>query len=97
MEFEWDFVKSERNRDLRGFDFAFASQIFGSRCVDLPDARHDYGEQRILALGFALGVPLTVVFTDRVRLDGTVVRRIISARLSNKRERVRYGQETEVP
>lgn len=37
------------------------------------------------------GRPLTVVFTDRVDARG-VQRRIISARLSNRRERRRYAE-----
>jgi uncharacterized DUF497 family protein len=35
---------------------------------------------------------LTVVFTDRVRADGELTRRIISARRSNQRERQAYEQ-----
>jgi uncharacterized DUF497 family protein len=97
MEFEWDPEKSESNRQVRGFDFAFASQIFDGSCIGSVDRRRDYGEERILALGIAAGVPLAVVFTDRARPDGTVVRRIISARPSKTKERLRHAEASEVP
>jgi hypothetical protein len=91
MEFDWDREKSDENLRSRGFDFAFASQIFLGTYVEFPDDRQDYGEVRIMAFGLAEAMPLSVVFTDRVRSDGSTVRRIISARVSNRRERERYG------
>jgi uncharacterized DUF497 family protein len=51
--------------------------------------RRDYGEKRFVAIGLAQGIALTVVYTDRVEA-GTAVRRIISARVSNRRERQAY-------
>jgi uncharacterized DUF497 family protein len=97
MEFEWDLAKSERTYALRGFDFPFASQIFAGICIETVDRRRDYGEERILAVGMAGGVSLAVVFTDRVRPDGTVARRIISARPCKTKERLRYAEATEIP
>lgn len=96
MEFEWDPAKNEENLRRRGFDFAFASQVFRGTYVEYPDSRRDYGERRIIALGLAEGLPLSVVFTDRTRSDGSVVRRIISARVSNRKERTRYGKASQV-
>lgn len=95
MTFEWDTAKSTRNLALRGFDFAFASQIFVDTYVEFDDTRRDYGERRVLALGLADGIPLTVVFTDRIDSDAGVVRRLISARLSNRKERRRYAEALE--
>jgi uncharacterized DUF497 family protein len=95
VEFEWDAVKNAENLRRRGFDFAFASQLFRGIYVEVPDSRRDYGERRIIALGLAEGLPLSVVFTDRTRPDGTMVRRIISARVSNRKERTRYGKAIE--
>jgi uncharacterized DUF497 family protein len=57
----------------------------------VDDTRRDYGERRVVALGLADAIPLTVVFTDRVG-QGGVMRRIISARLSNRKERRRYAE-----
>ena len=92
MTFDWDAAKSDRNLAQRGFDFEFASQIFAATYVEFDDTRQDYGERRVVALGLADGIPLTVVFTDRIAADGAIVRRIISARLSHRKERRRYAE-----
>lgn len=95
MIFEWDHDKSEQNLSERGFDFAFAALVFAGPAVEYDDTRRDYGERRIVVLGRADGIPLTVVFTDRLTPAGAVVRRVISARLSNRKERRRYAESLE--
>ncbi len=95
MTFDWDPKKSEENFARRGFDFEFAVLIFGSTYVEFDDTRRDYGERRIIALGVADGIPLTVVFTDRVGTERAIIRRVISARLSNRKERRRYAEAIE--
>ena len=95
MTVEWDAAKSTRNLGQRGFDFEFASLVFASTYVEFDDTRRDYGERRIVALGTADGISLTVVFTDRVESTGAVVRRLISARLSNRKERRQYAEALE--
>ena len=92
MTYDWDPAKSERNLTQRGFDFEFATQVFEATYVEFDDTRRDYGERRVVALGLADTIPLTVVFTDRVTSDGAIVRRIISARLSHRKERRRYAE-----
>ena len=82
MDFEWDEAKSSRNLRERGFGFDFAALIFETRVLEARDDRADHGEDRIVAIGEADGVVMTVVYTDRQ--NG---RRIISARLANKKER----------
>ena len=52
------------------------------------------GEKRIVAIGAADGVYLTVVYTDRTE-DGRLTRRIVSARRSNRRERQVYRTAAE--
>jgi uncharacterized DUF497 family protein len=59
------------------------------------DTRRDYGERRVIAIDLAEGLALTVVYTDRVEAGGEVVRRIISARLSNQHEREAYFEALE--
>ncbi len=95
MTFDWDPAKSDENLVVRGFDFAFAALVFAGPYVEFDDTRRDYGERRIVALGVANGIPLTVVFTDRLAPTGAVVRRVISARLSNRKERRRYAESLE--
>ena len=91
MRFVWDEEKSDRNLADRGFDFAFAAVIFAGPTLERIDTRQDYGEVRRIALGIADRIPLTVVYTDRAEA-GEVVRRIISARVSSRRERQAYRQ-----
>lgn len=92
MRFSWDPEKSDANFHQRGFDFAFASLIFDGPTLEREDTRRDYGEPRIIAIGLAVDLELTVCFTDRVDASGVVDRRIISARRSNRRERQAYQE-----
>jgi hypothetical protein len=93
VRFEWDPAKSDANLRARGFDFAFAAQIFDSPTVEVEDRREDYGERRFVAIGLADGRYPTVVYTDRTDAAGEPVTWIISARRSTRRERTIY-QET---
>jgi uncharacterized DUF497 family protein len=90
VRFEWDEAKSDTNLKERGFDFAFATLIFESATVEVEDRRRDYGERRVVAIGVADGLHLTVVYTDREAQTGSVMRRIISARRSSRHERKIY-------
>lgn len=91
MRFRWDARKSVRNFRARGFDFEFATQVFDGPTLERPDTRRDYGERRVVAIGQADGIRLTLVYTDRAEAGGPV-RRIISARVSSRRERQAYDQ-----
>jgi len=93
VTFDWDPAKSDQNLKERGF--ALAALVFVGPYVEFDDTRRDYGERRIAALGLADGIPLSVVFTDRLTTTGAVVRRLISARLSNRKERRRYAESLE--
>ncbi len=90
MRFSWDPRKSARNVEER--NFAFAAAIFTGPTVERIDARRDYGEVRRIAVGRFAWVFLTVIYTDRRTPDGTPERRIISARVSKRRERKTYEQ-----
>jgi uncharacterized DUF497 family protein len=85
MEFEWDEAKSERNRIARGLPFRLAIAIFEGHVVGWEDARRDYGEVRVSAIGQSEGQILACVYTDR---DGK--RRIISLRRASRKERHDY-------
>jgi uncharacterized DUF497 family protein len=89
VHFEWDAAKSAQNYRDRGFDFGAAALIFAGFTLERPDSRKDYGERRVIAIGTVGVIMLTVVYTDRHDPAG-VVRRIISARRSNRHERERY-------
>ena len=90
MRVEWDPEKSKANLKERGFDFAFASLIFDGPTLEKQDGRKDYGELRVVAIGLADEIAVTVVYTDRSDDHGERIRRIISARRSNRRERKAY-------
>lgn len=92
MRFSRDPKKSQANLLARRFDFAFASLIFDGSTLERPDDRRNYGEKRVVAIGLARGVHLTVAYTDRLEADREVMRRIISARRSNSRERKAYNE-----
>ena len=92
MAFEWDPEKSEENLRKRGFDFEFATLIFDGPTLEKEDRRKAYGEKRVGAIGLADGIHVTVVYTDRTGVAGDPVRRIISARRSNRRERKAYTE-----
>ncbi len=94
MRFSWDPGKSARNLQERGFDFEFETLIFEGPTLEREDTRRNYGERRVISVGMAQMIALTVVFTDRAEIGG-FVRRIISARQSNRRERDAYLQALE--
>ncbi len=86
MEFEWDDAKSSACFAERGFDFAYAVQVFldPDRLIEADD-RFDYGEQRYRVLGRIEGRLFLVVYTPRAG-----VFRLISARKANAKEVARY-------
>lgn len=92
MYLTWDEAKSAGNLRDRGFDFAFATMIFEGPTLEKVDIREDCGEQRVVSVGVAQGWYLTVVWTERTTPSGHTVRRIVSARRSNHREREAWRQ-----
>jgi uncharacterized protein (DUF4415 family) len=72
VRFDWDEAKSDANLDECGFDFEFASLIFEGLTLEVEDRRKDYGERRMIAIGVADDLCLTVVYTDRQQVSGQV-------------------------
>lgn len=85
MDFEWDEAKSERNQVDRNLPFALAINLFDGQTIELSDSRREYGEARMQAVGMVGGLIVLCVYTDR-----GPVRRIISLRRANRRERDAY-------
>lgn len=90
MRFEWDETKSDTNLAERGFGFDFAALVFDGPTLEAADDRHDYDEDRVNAIGSVDGFILAVTYTDRDFEDLGPIRRIISARLANRKERSRW-------
>jgi uncharacterized protein len=85
MDFEWDRAKSQRNESERGLPFELAALLFDGPTIESADERRHYGETRIQAIGLVGSVTLHCVYTQRGE-----VRRIISLRFANRKERDAY-------
>lgn len=86
MDIDFDPTKRERTLAERGLDFARAAEIFAGRHYTAEDLRGDYAESRFITVGLLDGRMVVMVWTPR----GTV-RRIISMRKANEREKTRYA------
>ena len=88
MRFIWDEAKRKSNLSKHGYDFADAKNVFQSPIVLAEDARTDYGEQRMLALGL---LDTVVVLVVHVESDDTI--RVISMRKANRHETNNYFEK----
>ena len=87
MNISFDPAKDVANRAKHGVSLAEASAMEWDTVWAKLDLRRDYGERRIVGIGY-IGLRLyCVVFTDR---GGE--RRIISLRKANAREVAQYAQ-----
>ena len=55
MKFQWDDRKRQSNIEKHGFDFADAFRIFNSPVLVDLDERENYGEDRLVGIGFLDG------------------------------------------
>ena len=81
----WDEVKRQATLTNRNLNFADAEKVIVGKSLTFPDARQDYGEVRLITVGFLRGRMTVLVWTQR----GTQ-RRIISMRNANEREIIEY-------
>ena len=85
MEFEWNAAKDAANKRKHGIGFREAAEIFRGYVLTSEDARRDYGERRLIALGEYDGEIIRIVFTER---DGKI--RIITAWKASRNDRKDY-------
>lgn len=78
-------AKNAANLAKHGIGFRDAVRIFEGPVLEKIDSRRHYGEERVAAIGVAMGLELYVVYTKRADK-----RRIISARRANRDEREAY-------
>lgn len=72
----------------RGFDLLAMAEVFADRRrLDYPDTRFDYGEERRVTIGSALGRCFTIVYSMRGEVTW-----LITAWPSNRKEREHYGR-----
>lgn len=88
MEIEYDAHKRDTTLAKRGLDFALANEIFDGRHVSHPDDRFDYGERRVITVGFMGGRMVVAVWTERAGR-----RRMISLRKANDDEQAAFGPQ----
>lgn len=88
MPISFDPDKREWTLAQRGLDFADAGQVFAGPLVEYYDERFDYGEQRLITIGYLDQRKVVIVWTPR---DGG--RHIISMRKANEREQAKHGQQ----
>ena len=77
MKITFDEAKRAENLHRHGLDFGDAAEVFGGTTFDRIDARHDYGETRVITVG---------------HLRGRMVVVVISMRKANDREKKRFGE-----
>lgn len=87
MQIEFDSIKRDRTLLERGLDFAHADLIFAGLHFTSQDLRVDYAEDRFITVGFLQADLVVMVWTPRGE-----VRRIISMRKANEREKTFYAQ-----
>lgn len=85
MRLSWDEAKRTRTLTARDLDFADAALVFGGPTPEFADDRKDYGERRIVCVGFLRGRMLVTIYVQR-----GAVRRIVSMRKANDREQKIY-------
>lgn len=87
MQISYDPLKRAQTLSERGLDFADAAEIFTGPILEAPDLRKDYGEIRIITIGFFRGRMVVVGWTPR---NGT--RHVFTMRKANAREQQHYGK-----
>jgi uncharacterized DUF497 family protein len=90
MAITYDPAKREWTLQERSLDFEDAANVFAGRIIERTDDRYDYGEIRVVTIGFLRDRMVVVVWTLR-----GAHRHIISMRKANEREKARYGREFE--
>jgi uncharacterized protein len=72
----------------REFDLLDMAEAFADpQRLDFPDLRFDYGDERRIIIGLALGRIFTVIYTKRGPITW-----LITAWPSSRKERDRYGK-----
>jgi len=90
MEITFDPAKRDWTLRERGLDFAEANQVFVGVNLERPDERRDYGELRVITVGYLRGRMVIVCWTARGE-----ARHVFSMRKANDREKAKYGAELE--
>ncbi|MRG54850.1 BrnT family toxin [Phyllobacterium sp. SYP-B3895] len=88
--FEWDPEKAKRNLSKHGVSFRAGERFEFPSALEFIDDRENYGEERVVSIGFIGEVLHTMTYTER---NGWI--RIISLRKSTTAEIRRYAKAYE--
>ena len=91
MKIAFDLAKDSANLAKHGLSLSDAVGFEWDTAVVWPDTRQDYGETRMVALGYIGLRIMALVFVDRPP-EKPIERRIISLRKANSREVKRYAE-----
>jgi uncharacterized DUF497 family protein len=86
MDIEYPPAKRDATLAERGLDMGRAAEIFGGTTLTVEDDRENYGETRLITIGFLDERMVVMVWTQR-----GAARRIISLRKANEREQKAYA------
>lgn len=87
MRIEFDSTKRDKTLAERGLDFSRAGEVFAGLHFTGQDNRQDYDEDRFITVGLLDARLVVLVWTPRGE-----VRRIISMRKANDREKTFYAR-----
>ena len=87
MQLEFDSIKRDKTLAERSLDFSRAGDVFAGKHFTAPDERQEYAEDRFITVGVLDARLVVVIWTPRGE-----VRRIISMRKANDREKSFYAQ-----
>jgi uncharacterized DUF497 family protein len=87
VEITFDQAKRDWTLAERGVAFEDAALVFAGRNYEWPDDRRDYGETRVITVGWLRGRMVIVVWTRR-----GATRHVISMRKANAREQAQYRE-----
>ena len=86
VRFIWDEEKRRENLAKHGIDFGDAWEMFAGPMLEFLDNREDYGEDRLIGLGFIQGRVVVIVYAEPE--EETI--RVISLRKASKNEREKF-------
>ena len=92
MKLLWDESKREHTLATRELDFAEAAAVFAGATFEFEDKRQDYGERRIVCVGFLRTRMVVLIYVQH-----RAFRRIISMRKANDREQKIYRSQLAAP
>ncbi len=87
MQIEFDSTQRDKTLAERGLDFARAGEVFAGLHFTGQDTRQEYDEDRFITVGLLDARLVILVWTPRGEM-----RRIISIRKANDREKTFYAR-----